>query len=135
MRANAPLRSVNADTRASLFAAISFRNGVMTIQPAGPTLAEREAMIISREGGAALRDHAKSLRCLVLDLSDVQQISSFGLGLCIELRNAADAEGAGTIIYGLAPDLADLFRMMKVERLYAFADSQTELTRAIDDES
>ena len=133
MRSKAPVRHSVPDARTSLFAAIWFSDGVLTIRPAGPNLAEREAMIISKEAAEALRTRATSLRCLVLDFSEVQQISSFGLGMCIELRNAADAEGAGTIIYSLPPDLMDLFRMVRVDRLYTFAGSQSELARAIAD--
>ena len=131
MRSNALVPQSVSGTRDSLFVAISFHNGALTIQPAGPHLAERESMIISREAGVALRRHAQHLRCLVMDFSDVQQVSSFGLGLCIELRTAAAEHAAHTIVYSLAPHLMDLFRMVKVDRLYTFAGSRWELERAI----
>ena len=116
----------------SLFANMTFKGGTLQIQPSGPNLGEREAMIISREANAAFREHASSLRRFVLDLSSVQQMSSFGLGVCIELRNlAADTAGAPTIAYGLSSTLMDLFRMMRVDRLYTFASSADELEKAL----
>jgi anti-anti-sigma factor len=73
----------------------------------------------------------RRLRTLVIDLSDVQAMASFGLGVCIELRNGANTVGARTIMFGLNPEMAAMFRLMKVERLYTMVQSTDELARAL----
>jgi anti-anti-sigma regulatory factor len=51
-------------------------------------------------------------------------MSSFGLGLCLEFRNSGLQVGASTILVGLSKELRDLFKMMKVDRLYTIADAK-----------
>ena len=101
------------------------------VRPAGPNLGQREAIILNTEVGAIIANLGPRLRTLLLDLSDVQAMASFGLGVCIELRNAAHARNAQTVVFGLSDDLAALFRLMKVERLYRIAGSQKELSKAL----
>lgn len=133
MRSTAPSRvTPAAGDGHSLFVSFTFESGILRVKPTGPSLSEREAMIVSREASVVLRNYDKSIRKLVLDLSDVQLISSFGLGLCIELRNLADAVNAPTIIYGLSTELMELFRMMRVDRLYTVANSPNELAKALE---
>lgn len=115
----------------SQFVAIHVKSGVLMVRPSGPSLAEREATIISADVRPVLAACGKSLRALVLDLSDVQMMSSFGLGMCIDLRNAANRSKALTIVYGLSQQLQDLFKMMKVERLYTIAQTPADLERAL----
>lgn len=108
----------------SLFVTTVYRGGVLTIRPAGPNLAEREAIIITSEVTPLFEQLAKGLRGLVLDLSDVKMMSSFGLGLCLEFRHTAMLVGASTIIVGMSQELRELFKMMKVDRLYTIADAK-----------
>ena len=111
-----------ANRTQSLFVQTVFRGGVLTVRPAGPQLSEREAIIITSEVTPHLQKAGNKLRGLVLDMSEIKMMSSFGLGLCLELRNSAKAAGASTIIVGLNLQLRELFRMMKVDRLYTIAD-------------
>ena len=50
-----------------------------------------------------------------------------GLGICIALRHKANAVGAKSILYGTPKDLLALFVMMKIDKLYLFAQNQREL--------
>lgn len=115
----------------SPFVAIEHRGDVLTIRPAGPRLGEREAGIIAAEIEVAIDRIKGRLRAIVLDLSDVHVMSSFGLGLCIGLRNSAKQAKASAVLVGLSGDLAELFKLMKVDRLYKIAGSRDELTRAL----
>jgi anti-anti-sigma factor len=126
-RAAASRNSISRST----FVSITLDGGIMTIRPAGPTMSEREAVIISAEVNLALDAYGNSMRAFVLDLSDVQMMSSFGLGLCIELRNSAKAMRIPAVLFGLNPILGDLFKMMKVDRLYTIAQTPHELAKAI----
>ncbi len=97
----------------------------------GPSITEREATLISRELHDAFAFLGKRLRVVVLSMSNVHMLSSMGLGMCIDARNTARRLGATTVIYGLSPKLADLFRMMKVDRLYRMVQSEADLSRAL----
>jgi anti-anti-sigma factor len=116
----------------SLFVSLSHKAGVLTVRPVGPNLNERESMIIASVVKPSISHIGGRLRKLVLDFSDVVAMSSLGLGLCIELRNAAEAVGAGTVVFNLSSDLTELFRMMKVDRLYTMTSTAKELSSAID---
>jgi anti-anti-sigma factor len=88
-------------------------------------------MIITAEVTPLMERLGRDMVSLVLDLSDVKAMSSFGLGLCIELRNAANSVGASTAIVGMSSDLRDLFKMMKVDRLYTIAEPRHQPASAI----
>lgn len=97
----------------------------------GPRLGERESQIVTREIHAAIDVAGWRMKHLVLDLTDVRTMSSLGLGMCIDVRNAAGKRGAETIVIGLGKELADLFRLMKVDRLYVFVSSEEELQQRL----
>ncbi len=115
----------------SLFYKHSVKGGVLVIRPNGPNLGQREAAILNGEVRPMIDGLGKRLRSLVIDFSDVQAMASFGLGVCIELRNAATAVKAQTIVFGLNEELAAMFRLMKVDRLYTIVQSTDDLARAL----
>jgi anti-anti-sigma factor len=120
-----------AEPSRSVFFRHDFKGGILTIRPAGPNLGQREAAILNTEVGAMIANLGPKMKTLLLDLSDIQAMASFGLGVCIELRNAAHARHARTLVYGLNDELAGLFRLMKVERLYTIVRSTNELSKAL----
>jgi anti-anti-sigma factor len=115
----------NANSARSLFVTITCRGGVLSVRPVGPNLSEREAMIVTSEVTPMLQQLGKSLKGLVLDMADVKSMTSFGLGMCIELRNAAKSVGAQTVVSGMTPELCELFKMMKVDRLFTVAPGKS----------
>jgi anti-anti-sigma factor len=120
-----------AGGKRSLFFTHTLKGGVLTIRPAGPSLGQREAAILNSEVRPILDKLGSRLRALVIDLSDVQAMASFGLGVCIEFRNTAHAFKAPTIVFGLSDELAAMFRLMKVDRLYTIVRSTQDLARAL----
>lgn len=115
----------------SSFVSVTNRDGVITVRPAGPRLLEREAVIIAADVKPLISHVGGGLRRLVIDLSEIGMMSSFGLGMCIELRNVARSLNATTVLYGLSDELEELVRMLKVDRLYTMAASANELAQAI----
>lgn len=114
----------------SQFADVTTGNGLLTVRPRGPNLGEREAMGIANEIRPIMDRLGGEMRGLVLDLSDVAHMSSFGLGMCIELRNHAKTLNATTVVYRMSDELAELFKMMKVDRLYTIAKTPKDLASA-----
>jgi anti-anti-sigma factor len=125
-----PATSPHSGPKQSTFVSIDFKSGVLTIVPAGPTLGERETMVVAAEVRPWLTKHSNKLRAVVIDLSHVEIMTSFGLGWCIEVRNAARLINAKTVLFGLHRELLELIRMMKVERLYTIAHNAGDLASA-----
>lgn len=118
-------------TTQSSFVKLAYAGGVLAARLAGPSIGEREATILTRELTAALATAGDRLRVLVLDMRNVRMMASMGLGMCIDARNRANRIGATTVVYGLCPELAQLFRVMKVDRLYRIARNEAELSRML----
>jgi anti-anti-sigma factor len=115
----------------SQFVVIDTKEGVLTARLVGPHIGEREAQIIASEINAAIARAGASFKALVLDMKAVRAMSSLGLGMCIDVRNTAHAQNAKTIVVGLSRELYELFRMMKVDRLYKLAHDQSELNKLL----
>ena len=49
----------------------------------------------------------------------------------MDLRHWAHDAGATTVLYGVSPDLLDLLKMMKTERLWQTVQDNDELRRAL----
>ncbi|MCP3905619.1 MAG: STAS domain-containing protein [Planctomycetes bacterium] len=120
-----------AFTRRSRFAEITCGDGIMTAAIAGPNVTERHVAIAARELAGAFDAAGPRLRRFVLDLSDVQFLSSLGVGLCIDARNRARGLGARCYLYGVQPTLDAQFRLLKLDRLYRRVRSETDLARTL----
>lgn len=92
-----------------------------------PSVGEREAAIIVNDITPALEERPVKAKWFVLDLSAVSVLSSMGLGMCVSLRQEARKRGMKTVLFGLNGHLRELFRMMKVERLYKVVHSKDDL--------
>ena len=73
---------------------IAWNGTVLHLRPVGPNIGQREAPVIHDEVNPYYKELGKSIRAMVLDLTDVHFMSSMGLGVCIALRNASDHEPA-----------------------------------------
>jgi|LauGreDrversion4_2_1035121.scaffolds.fasta_scaffold08076_7 anti-anti-sigma factor len=91
-----------------------------------PSIGQAEAPFIREQVLARLGEAAPG-RSLVLDLSQVSLVSSLGLGTFVDLRNSAEKAGLRPAVFGMNRHLADLFRLMKIERLFASIKTQQEL--------
>ncbi|MDP7006482.1 MAG: STAS domain-containing protein [Phycisphaerales bacterium] len=112
------------DKRRSLFVDVTYSNGVMGASIVGPRIGEREATIVANAVNAKLKDYGSKVKSLVLDFSEIQFISSLGLGMCIDVRNTAEKVNATTTIIGLTPHLNELFVMMRLDCLFHIDSTQ-----------
>jgi anti-anti-sigma factor len=115
----------------SQFVRLSQQHGVLTAQPVGPAVAEREAGIIDGEIAAAITQAGASLKAVVLDLTHVTFMSSMGLSVCINTRNRANAAKVKTVVYGLNDDLLHLFRMVRLDKFFPLLTKPEELAKAL----
>ena len=130
MTENTPMNGFNANNgtteRRSLFVDITFSNGTMYACVVGPRIGEREATVVANAVNAKLQQYGKKVVSLVLDFSEVQFISSLGLGMCIDVRNTAEQSNAKTSIVGLTAHLKELFEMMRLDRLFTIESKSTK---------
>lgn len=113
------------------YVSIWISDGVLIARPIGPRISEREAPIIATEISDAMDYLGGRLRRFVLDLTDVQTMSSMALGLCIDVQQRARRAGARAVMYGVNTHLAEGLRAMKVDRLYEQARDERELKKLI----
>ncbi len=111
--------------RRTLFVDISYSNGTLQACLVGPRIGEREATVVANAVNAQLKQYGKKIQTLVIDFSDVQFISSLGLGMCIDVRNTAEQCNASTSIVGLTSHLKELFEMMRLDRLFTITSKST----------
>ncbi len=119
------------DKSPSEYVDVTTDGGVITARICRPNVEEHEAAIILDRVRAAMEQTGSDLKAVVLDFGEVTFINSSGLAACIEVRNGAAAQGARTILYRPREDVSNLFRMVKVDRLYAFAHDAQELQQLV----
>ena len=63
-------------------------------------------------------------RRLVLDMSKVSQFSSAALGMLISLEDRTAKRKGKLILCGLRPDIRQVFKITKLEKMFTFADTE-----------
>ena len=111
--------------RRPLFVETTYKNATVYATLVGPRIGEREAAIIANSVNNKLNECGPKVKNLVLDFSEVQFISSLGLGMCIDVRNTAEQMQASTSIIGLTCHLKELFEMMRLDRLFTISGATT----------
>lgn len=112
-----------------MFARISEDRGILTVRLVGPSIGQREVPIITDLVGPAIDQCGTSLRFMVLDMSQITFINSMGLGMCIDFRNRTNKAGGKSVLLGMNQQLVDLFKMVKVDRLYTIVKDAGELAK------
>lgn len=97
-----------------------------------PSIGQREAPIISGEIAAAIDRNPGIKGGFILDLSAVNQITSMGLGMCIDIRNRVASAKLTPHLFGTNRGVLDLLRMMKVDKLYTVIHGPDEIGKLID---
>ena len=117
-------------TSAATFVTISAKNKHMIARLDAVSIGPREAALIATEVSRMLTSATKG-KCLVIDLSRTNSLSSMGLGLCVDLRNRAVDAGLRPVLAGMNIQLTDLVRMMRVDRLFTITSSSNDLERLL----
>lgn len=115
----------------SVFASTTFKDGVLAVKLAGPSIGQREVPIISDQVVTAIMQFAGGIRWIVLDMSDVTFINSMGLGMCIDFRNRIAKSGGKAALLGMEPQLLELFKMVKVDRLFTILKDHDAAAKAV----
>lgn len=93
-------------------------------------ISEHEAEVVRAEALAAAGAPGAGHR-LVLDLTEVQMITSAGLGAMIAIERDCKAAGGKVALFGLTDDLLGLFRMTKLDRLFAIKPDEAAAVAAV----
>ena len=109
---------------------VSVKNKHMIARLDAVSIGPREAALIATEVTRMLVSATKG-KCLVIDLSRTNSLSSMGLGLCVDLRNRAVDAGLRPVLAGMNIQLTDLVRMMRVDRLFTITSSSHDLERLL----
>lgn len=110
---------------------ISERNGHVVVTVMTATIGPRESVDIVTAAADAIASGNRRGKCMVIDLSRVSLLPSMGLGTCIDLHNRAADRGMQSVVFGLNSHLSELFRLMRVDRLFRIAASAAELERML----
>ncbi len=117
-------------TSTATFVTVSMKNKHMIARLDAVSIGPREAALIATEVSRMLTSTTKG-KCLVIDLSRTNSLSSMGLGLCVDLRNRAVDAGLRPVLAGMNIQLTDLVRMMRVDRLFTITSSSNDLERLL----
>lgn len=109
---------------------VTTKNNHITARFDAVSIGPREAALVATEVSRAIEGATKG-KCLVIDLSRTVSLSSMGLGLCVDIRNRAVDAGLRPVLAGMNVQLADLFRMMRVDRLFTIISSAADLERLL----
>lgn len=110
---------------------ISERNGHLVITVLTSTIGPRESVDIVAAAASAIGNGDRRGKCMVIDLSRVSLLPSMGLGTCIDLHNRAMDRGMQPVVAGLNGHLSDLFKLMRVDRLFRTVATAAELERML----
>lgn len=113
------------------FVNVTVHDDIVTAVPVGPSIGEREASVINQHIAASMTPLGKSLKALVLDMRKVNYMASVGIGMCVDLHNRAKAAGAPAIVVGMNENLMQLFKMLKLTRLFAIVDDEAALEKEL----
>ncbi|MCH7797689.1 MAG: STAS domain-containing protein [Planctomycetes bacterium] len=102
-------------------------NGVVTARIIGPAVEEHRGNAILETVGRAIEEAADSVRALVLDFGNVTFINSSGIACFIRLCNGLKEKGIRTIIYRPGANLGDIFREMKLDKMFEFVETPDDL--------
>ena len=122
------LSTNSRDTNLSQFVAIErYQKGILA-RVVCPSVGQREAPIIAAEITEALENaNMPKGSSFFLDMSGVTMLTSMGLGMCVDLRKRSEGAKFRPYLSGTSRSLLDLFRMMKIDRLYTVLHSREEL--------
>lgn len=87
------------------------------------SVTEREAMILTNETDPLL---APDRPALVVDLGLVGVLTSAGIGALVRLHKRMDELKGKMAVCGLNPDLAELFRLTRMDRLFLVVETREQ---------
>ncbi len=98
------------------YSGVSRRSPVVVVLPEMSMMQEEKHEEAINEIRSTIKSNANVL--LVLDFSNVQHITSMGMGSLIKLQNELKARGGTIVLAGVPASIAEVFRITKVDRLF-----------------
>ena len=68
---------------------------------------------------------------IVLDLSQLKQISSGFISKIIELKKTLVADGGGLALCGIGPDVAKVFKLLNLQKVFTMAKDEYEAATSL----
>lgn len=91
-------------------------------------VSEREASIIYNETDALLDGRIVHV---IVDMSHVEVLTSAGIGTLVRLHKRADGRGGKLAVCSLNEELADLFKLTRMDRLFVLAEDRAAALGAV----
>lgn len=104
--------------------------GVLVITPKGPSLSEADASGVLAE---VVGDVTQAKGRVLLDMAKVEYMSSAGISMLVQLREACGQAGGALALSGLADPIAGVLKTTKVDRLFTIAKSRDKALSKLGD--
>ena len=114
----------------SLFAQTRVDGRALVATLRGPSIAQRESEIITDVLGTEIANADELCLYLVLDMKQVEFLSSMGIGLLIDLQARAKARKMKTVLANVGTKLDELLRLVKLEKVLTLCRNERELQKA-----
>ncbi len=114
----------------SLFAQTRVDGRALVATLRGPSIAQRESEIITDVLGMEIAKADALCLYLVLDMKQVEFLSSMGIGLLIDLQARAKARKMKMVLANVGSKLDDLLRLVKLEKVLTLCRNDSELAKA-----
>ena len=95
--------------------------GVLVITPKGPSLSEADASGVLAE---VVGDVTQARGRVLLDMAKIEYMSSAGISMLVQLREACGQAGGALALSGLADPIAGVLKTTKVDRLFTIAKNR-----------
>ena len=115
----------------SIFAQTHVEGRCLAVRLRGPSIGQREAEIITSIVEPEIEAADDLCQYLVLDMEDVEFLSSMGIGLLIDLQSRAKARKMKTVLSNVGEKLDALLRLVKLERVLTLCRTEQEFSKAI----
>ncbi len=96
-------------------------SGVLVVTPKGPALGEADTAGVLAEAVVGV---AQARGRVLLDMCKVEYMSSAGISMLVQLREACVQAGGSLSLSGLASPIASVLKTTKVDRLFTIAKSR-----------
>ncbi|MEQ8844697.1 MAG: STAS domain-containing protein [Phycisphaerales bacterium] len=92
--------------------------GVLVITLKGPSLSEADTSGVLAEVGPEI---AQARGAVLLDMARIEYMSSAGISMLVQIREACTQAGGSLTLSGLAGPIAGVLKTTKVDRLFTIA--------------
>lgn len=115
----------------SIFAQTRVEGRCLAVRLRGPSIGQREAEIITSIVEPEIEAADDLCQYLVLDMEDVEFLSSMGIGMLLDLRSRAAIRKMKIVLSNVCEQLSDMLHIVKLERVLTICRTRQEYQRAI----